>query len=291
MKMKYRNVENWKTEIKKLAKSKKLDIQDVQQRYVLEEFAEKISLSKYSNMLVLKGGFVVSTLLGLDTRMTRDIDITCKSTIYSLDEMKTILQEVIETKSESFFDYSIGCVVESQIDDYYSGFIAQIIAKNEKTLIKIKLDISNNTLIFPDALKSYFNSLFSTKKIELMTYPIENIIAEKYETTLDRGEYNTRIRDLFDIYLLMNENSYLIDEKLLAKTIIEVSKDRDTIENIDDFDEIIELLEESQIFNKHFNNYKEKQYPHMNITLKEIFEKFRLINKMIKTYRKTEVLS
>nr|WP_288542815.1 nucleotidyl transferase AbiEii/AbiGii toxin family protein [uncultured Faecalibacillus sp.] len=289
--MKYRNVENWKTEIKKLAKSKKLDIQDVQQRYVLEEFAEKISLSKYSNMLVLKGGFVVSTLLGLDTRMTRDIDITCKSTIYSLDEMKTILQEVIETKSESFFDYSIGCVVESQIDDYYSGFIAQIIAKNEKTLIKIKLDISNNTLIFPDALKSYFNSLFSTKKIELMTYPIENIIAEKYETTLDRGEYNTRIRDLFDIYLLMNENSYLIDEKLLAKTIIEVSKDRDTIENIDDFDEIIELLEESQIFNKHFNNYKEKQYPHMNITLKEIFEKFRLINKMIKTYRKTEVLS
>lgn len=242
-------------------------------------------------MLVLKGGFVVSTLLGLDTRMTRDIDITCKSTIYSLDEMKTILQEVIETKSESFFDYSIGCVVESQIDDYYSGFIAQIIAKNEKTLIKIKLDISNNTLIFPDALKSYFNSLFSTKKIELMTYPIENIIAEKYETTLDRGEYNTRIRDLFDIYLLMNENSYLIDEKLLAKTIIEVSKDRDTIENIDDFDEIIELLEESQIFNKHFNNYKEKQYPHMNITLKEIFEKFNLINKMIKTYRKTEVLS
>lgn len=291
MKMKYRNVENWKTEIKKLAKSKKLDIQDVQQRYILEEFAEKISLSKYSNMLVLKGGFVVSTLLGLDTRMTRDIDITCKSTIYSLDEMKIILQEVIETKSESFFDYSIGCVVESQIDDYYSGFIAQIIAKNEKTLIKIKLDISNNTLIFPDALKSYFNSLFSTKKIELMTYPIENIIAEKYETTLDRGEYNTRIRDLFDIYLLMNENSYLIDEKLLAKTIIEVSKDRDTIENIDDFDEIIELLEESQIFNKHFNNYKEKQYPHMNITLKEIFEKFRLINKMIKTYRKTEVLS
>lgn len=74
--MKYRNVENWKTEMKKLAKLKKLDIQDVQQRYVLEEFAEKISLSKYNKMLVLKGGFVVSTLLGLDTRMTRDIDVT-----------------------------------------------------------------------------------------------------------------------------------------------------------------------------------------------------------------------
>lgn len=289
--MKYRNIDNWKTEMKKLAKLKKLDIQDVQQRYVLEEFAEKISLSKYSNMLVLKGGFVVSTLLGLDTRMTRDIDITCKSTIYSLDEMKTILQEVIETKSESFFDYSIGRVVESQIDDYYSGFIAQIIAKHENTLIKIKLDISNNTLIFPDALKSYFNSLFSTKMIELMTYPIENIIAEKYETTLDRGEYNTRIRDLFDIYLLLDENRYLVDEKLLAQTIIEVAKDRDTLENITDFSEIIEVLEKSDIFNKHFQNYRKKQYPHENVTLKEVLKKFEDINQMIIDYQKTEVLS
>lgn len=289
--MKYRNIDNWKTEMKKLAKLKKLDIQDVQQRYVLEEFAEKISLSKYSNMLVLKGGFVVSTLLGLDTRMTRDIDITCKSTIYSLDEMKTILQEVIETKSESFFDYSIGRVVELQIDDYYSGFIAQIIAKHENTLIKIKLDISNNTLIFPDALKSYFNSLFSTKKIELMTYPIENIIAEKYETTLDRGEYNTRIRDLFDIYLLLDENRYLVDEKLLAQTIIEVAKDRDTLENITDFSEIIEVLEKSDIFNKHFQNYRKKQYPHENVTLKEVLKKIEDINQMIIDYQKTEVLS
>ena len=266
--MKYRNVENWKTEMKKLAKLKKLDIQDVQQRYVLEEFAEKISLSKYNKMLVLKGGFVVSTLLGLDTRMTRDIDVTCKSTIYSLEEMENILQTIVETKSESFFDYSIDRVIEAQIDDYYSGFIAQIIAKHANTLIKIKLDISNNTLIFPNALKYNFNSLFSTKKIELMTYPIENIIAEKYETTLDRGEYNTRMRDLFDVYLLMNANTYLIDQELLVKTIIEVSKDRDTLDNLKEFDDIVEILETSYIFNKHFQSYKEKQYPYMNVTLK-----------------------
>ncbi|MBS6797488.1 MAG: nucleotidyl transferase AbiEii/AbiGii toxin family protein [Coprobacillus sp.] len=275
--------------MKKLAKLKKLDIQDVQQRYVLEEFAEKISLSKYNKMLVLKGGFVVSTLLGLDTRMTRDIDVTCKSTIYSLEEMENILQTIVETKSESFFDYSIDRVIEAQIDDYYSGFIAQIIAKHANTLIKIKLDISNNTLIFPNALKYNFNSLFSTKKIELMTYPIENIIAEKYETTLDRGEYNTRMRDLFDVYLLMNANTYLIDQELLVKTIIEVSKDRDTLDNLKEFDDIVEILETSYIFNKHFQSYKEKQYPYMNVTLKEIFEKFKLINQMIIVYQKTEV--
>lgn len=288
--MKYRNIDNWKTEMKKLAKLKKLDIQDVQQRYVLEEFAEKISFSKYNKLLILKGGFVVSTILGLDTRMTRDLDVTCKSTVYSLEEMKKILQEVIETKTESFFDYTIDYVIESQIDDYYSGFVAQIIARYENTQIKIKIDISNNTLIFPKALKAHLDSLFSTRKINLMIYPIENIIAEKYETTLDRGEYNTRIRDLFDIYLLLDENRYLVDKKLLAQTIIEVSKDRDTLENIADFSEIIEVLENSDIFNKHFQNYRKKQYPHENITLKEVLKKFEDINQMIIDYQKTEVL-
>lgn len=72
-------------------------------------------------------------------------------------------------------------------------------AIRENTWIKIKIDISNNTLIFPNALNSKLNSLFSLKTLSLMTYPIENIIAEKYETTLDRGEHNTRMRDLFDI--------------------------------------------------------------------------------------------
>ena len=141
-------------------------------------------------------------------------------------------------------------------------------------------------MIFPDALKSYFNSLFSTKKIELMTYPIENIIAEKYETTLDRGEYNTIIRDLFDIYLLLDENRYLVDEKLLAQTIIEVAKIEYFFKNITDFSEIIEVLEKSDIFNKHFQNYRKKQYPHENVTLKEVLKKFEDINQMIIDYQK-----
>lgn len=78
--MKFRNVDNWKTEMKKISTSRGLNIQDVQQRYVLEEFAEKIGSSNYKHLLILKGGFVISTILGLDTRMARDLDVTCRST-------------------------------------------------------------------------------------------------------------------------------------------------------------------------------------------------------------------
>jgi len=101
--MKFRNADNWKTEMRKIASARGLDIQDVQQRYVLEEFAEKIGSSKYKHMMILKGGFVVSTLLGLDTRMTRDLDVTVRSTVYSLKEMENILYEILKTETDCFF--------------------------------------------------------------------------------------------------------------------------------------------------------------------------------------------
>lgn len=222
--MKYRNVDNWKTQMKKIARDRNLDVQDVQQRYVLEEFAEKIGVSKYADMFVLKGGSVVSTLLGLDTRTTRDLDATYRSTIYDVEDMKDIIQEVVNKQTESFFDYSLSKLKVAQVDDHYSGFIAEIEAIRGSTRIKLKIDISNNTLIFPKALNSSLDSLFSSKQINLQTYLIENIVAEKYETTLDRGEYNTRMRDLFDVYLLMKENTHMIDNLLLAKTIIRFLK-------------------------------------------------------------------
>lgn len=282
--MKYRNAENWKTEMKKISASRGLNIQDVQQRYVLEEFAEKIGSSNYKHLLILKGGFVVSTILGLDTRMTRDLDVTCRSTIYQLKEVENIFNEIINTKTDCFFTYSLDSIKKAQENDVYSGYIVQIIAVRDTTQIKIKIDISNNTLIFPEAFNSKLNSLFSNKTISLMTYSVENIIAEKYETTLDRGEYNTRIRDLFDIYLLMSESPNLIDQELLAKTIIKVSEDRDTLENLNEFDGIIEMLGSSTIFNKNFLRYKEKQYPHLSITLIDILNQFKVINQMTKDF-------
>jgi len=287
--MEFRNINHWKTEMKKIAISKELDIQNVQQRYVLEEFAKKIGLSKYNDMFILKGGFVVSTLLGLDTRMTRDLDVTYRSTIYGIEEIRKILIEIIETETDSFFDYSLENIRRAQEDNQYSGFVAQIIAKCDNTRIIMKIDISNNTLIFPGALNSKLKSLFSNEILNLNTYTVENIIAEKYETTLDRGEYNTRMRDLFDIYLLLNENNHLIDNEMLAKTIIKVSENRDTLENLNDFDEIIKMLENSSIFNYNFQKYKEEQYPKSKITLSDIFEKFKVVDQMIKSYQKNNV--
>lgn len=92
------------------------------------------------------------------------------------------------------------------------------------------------------------------------------------------------MRDLFDIYLLMKVNSYIVDKNLLAQTIIEVSKDRDTLDNLEEIDEIIDSLLSSPIFNKNFIHYKEIQYPNLNISIEDIFEQFKLIYQYIKKF-------
>lgn len=280
--MKYKNIDSWKSAMKNIANERNLDVQDVQQRFVLEEFAYKIGASDYKDNLILKVGFVVSTLLGLDTRTTRDIDVTYRSSNYSQDELIRVLNKVVNTETDTMFEYRLVSVDAAQQDDIYSGVTAWFVAKQDKTEIKFKLDISNNTLIYPNAIRTSLKSLFTDNPIQLMTYPIENIIAEKFETTLERGEFNGRMRDLVDIYLLMENNGFLINKKLLSNTIIEVSKERRTLKNLNEFSEIIQSLKDSKIFNTHFIEYVENNYPGTSITLDMVFEKFHEILNDIK---------
>ncbi len=255
--MAYKNIDQWKNGMIKYAKEKNMDLRDVQQRFILEEFAEKISNSKYRDSLIIKGGFVVSNLLGFENRTTLDMDATVNSTVYSVEEINNMITDIIEEDiTKSFFDYRIGDIKEGQSDDGYPGYSVSILALKGKTRLNLKIDISNNTLIYPEAIEHTFISLFSDKKINVCTYAVENIIAEKIETTLDRGIYNTRMRDLFDVYNLLTQKDISIDMNVLIDSFVNVSKSRNTLNNIYDYEELISELSESAVFKENFNRFK-----------------------------------
>ena len=276
----YRNTDNWKSEIKKSAKLKGVDVPSMQQRFILEEFAKKIGSSPYGDRLILKGGFIVSTLLGMDTRTTRDLDVTCRTTIYDISEMENIVKKVLKTPSDSFFEYELADIKQAQKDDENAGFIVSINARKDNISLNLKIDVSNNTLIYPDAIRTTLPSMFNEEDIKLLSYPLENIIAEKYDTTLDRGEFNSRMRDLYDIYFLMKDSSQLVDKNLLADTIIKVSEERGTIDNLYEFEEILEELQNSTAFQSSFKKHGEK-FGFEDITLKDVFKIFREIHDMV----------
>lgn len=275
--MAYKNIDQWKTGMIRYAKEKNMDLRDVQQRFILEEFAEKISNSKYRDSLIIKGGFVVSNLLGFENRTTLDMDATVNSTIYSVEEIYNMITDIIEDDStKSFFDYKIGDIKEGQSDDGYPGYSVSILALKDKTRLNLKIDISNNTLIYPEAIEHTFNSLFSDTKIKVCTYAVENIIAEKIETTLDRGIYNTRMRDLFDVYNLLTQKDINIDMNVLIESFINVSKSRNTVNNIYDYEELIDELSESAVFKENFNRFK-KIKEIEGVTLEDIFAVFKTV--------------
>ena len=283
--MHYTNIDQWLAKMRNLASKNGVSVQDMQQRYVLEEFVRKISASIYKDFIVFKGGFIVSALLGIDERKTRDIDFTYKSYIYHQEEVEKMIHEIIETQTDCFFQYRMKSIKEEQLDDHYSGYSVMIEATRGKTRINLKLDISNNTLIYPNSLDYDLESFIDKEPIHIQTYPVENIIAEKYETTMDRGEFNTRMRDLLDIYFLFEENFHIIDKKILAETIIAVSKDRNTLDNLYHFDELLEDLRSSDIFKSNFNKYMQNYYPTKKITLENIFETFSKINRLVQNMK------
>lgn len=252
----------------------------MQQRYILEEFARKISASRYRDSIILKGGFVVSALLGIDERKTRDIDFTFNSTIYDEEQVRSIIGEIITTNIQSFFDYELISIKEEQVDDHYTGYSCLIDAVYNKTRLHLKLDISNNTLVYPRGIETKVHS-FIDEDILLMTYPLENIIAEKYETTMDRGEFNTRMRDLYDVHMLFVENHHLIDEELLAKTIVEVSIDRKTTKNLFMLDELLDELVSSEVFTDEFKRFMKNNYVYKEYELSDVVEAFKSINLLV----------
>ena len=272
--MAYKNIDQWKNGMIKYAKEKNMDLRDVQQRFILEEFAEKISNSKYRDSLIIKGGFVVSNLLGFENRTTLDMDATVNSTVYSVEEINNMITDIIEDITKSFFDYRIGDIKEGQSDDGYPGYSVSILALKGKTRLNLKIDISNNTLIYPEAIEHTFISLFSDKKINVCTYAVENIIAEKIETTLDRGIYNTRMRDLFDVYNLLTQKDISIDMNVLIDSFVNVSKSRNTLNNIYDYEELISELSESAVFKENFNRFK-KIKEIEDVSLEDIFTVFK----------------
>lgn len=273
--MAYKNIDQWKNGMIKYAKEKNMDLRDVQQRFILEEFAEKISNSKYRDSLIIKGGFVVSNLLDFENRTTLDMDATVNSTVYSVEEINNMITDIIEEDiTKSFFDYRIGDIKEGQSDDGYPGYSVSILALKGKTRLNLKIDISNNTLIYPEAIEHTFISLFSDKKINVCTYAVENIIAEKIETTLDRGIYNTRMRDLFDVYNLLTQKDISIDMNVLIDSFVNVSKSRNTLNNIYDYEELISELSESAVFKENFNRFK-KIKEIEDVSLEDIFTVFK----------------
>ena len=188
------------------------------QTYMMERLLERVSLSPYRDNLIIKGGFLIAAMVGIDRRSTMDMDATVKGMPVSYDGIKNILNEIISIDADDGVAFEIQDIKNIHDVSEYDDFRISLRASFFTVRVNIKVDITTGDAIIPREIEYQYKLLFEDRTIPVLAYNIHTILAEKIETILSRNVTNTRGRDFYDAYILlsMNRNTISRDELLHA---------------------------------------------------------------------------
>ena len=194
-----------KDKIKNLSGGDFAKSQMLLRKYIMERFLARISVSEYKNNFILKGGMLVSAVLGKDARSTMDIDTTIRHLPINLDDAKIIVTKIMKIELDDGILYEIVRIEDIMEEHDYSGVRITLKAHIDGIKETIKIDISTGDEITPFAIQFSYNMMFDQGNISILSYNLETLFAEKLETVLARNTANTRMRDFYDIHILWRE--------------------------------------------------------------------------------------
>ena len=254
-----KNAMSLKAKINNIAKNENISPQSVMQIYMLERLLERISKSKYKDNFILKGGMLISSIIGIDSRSTMDMDTTIKGFRLDIETLTKILKEVFEIDVGDNIEFKILKVENIREDEDYGGMRVYISAIFDYMPTDLKIDITTGDKITFKEINYKYNLLLENRSINIWSYNVETIIAEKYESIIKRSTLNTRIRDFYDVYMLIHLEKNNISYKMLKYAIIETSKHRKTFDILNDknlVEEVIENLKNDSSMLKQWKKYQ-----------------------------------
>ena len=248
---------------------------ELYQRFMFERILERISVSKYSENFILKGGLLLSAMFGIENRSTRDIDVSIKGIDISKERMIEILNEILSIKLDDNVKFKIEKVIDIREDDEYGGNEYYITGKLENLKVSLEIDISTGDEITPRQLDYKYVSLFEDKTINIYSYNIETLLAEKIETVLRRTLYNGRMKDFYDIYIFLTEFKDDINISNFKKAFRNTLINRDSLSNLEDYDQIFDAMEQYETLENSWKKYTQNNKYAENIEFHEIIELLR----------------
>ena len=268
-----------KEKAKIIEKNHNLNHYEVLQRYMFERILERISVSKYQNNFILKGGLLLSAMFGIDNRTTKDMDTTIKGIDISKEKMINVLNQILNIKLNDGVKFDVVDVTDIREDDEYGGNKYHIVGRKDNLKINLEIDISTGDKVTPRELKFNYPLLFEDKTILINSYNIETILSEKIETILRRGKFNSRMKDFYDVYFFLNSLKNEIDITVLKAAINNTFIKRDSFEYLNDYEKIILSIKNSERIKKIWKTYSTKYKYANNISIEKILD---LLIKFIK---------
>lgn len=268
----FKNAMSFKSKIKQVAKEKNITPQQVQQNYLIEVFLEKLSKSNFKDNFILKGGYLIGGIIGLEQRATMDLDTTIKGFELTSEKLTFIVKEIIKVPTDESFTLAFDNVSEIRETDDYPGFKVKLYADFERIHESVLIDVTTGDAITPREIKFSVKSLFSDNKIALLSYPIETIIAEKVETILSRGIASTRPRDFYDVYTLLKLKGDHIDFAILTTALTNTMVKRKSKFEITDYPVIIKRIKKSQVQQKLWAKYQNQYNYAKNVSFEDVVD-------------------
>ena len=250
------NIMQLKAKIKNISKEKNISAQLVLQNYMMERFIERIALSDFQDQMIIKGGLLISSIVGLDSRATMDIDMTVKGKPVNEAFILDYINEISRININDEVKFDVVSITEIREMDDYFGFRVSLIAGIGTMKIPLKIDITTGDKIIPSEISYEYPLMFENRSIKIKAYNLETILSEKIETIISRGNQNTRMRDFYDVYILLKLKSKNIDYNILRLAIEETFQKRDSLNLLLNYKEIISNIENNNEMLVRWENYR-----------------------------------
>lgn len=225
---------------------------------MMERLLERISISKYKENFILKGGFLIASMIGIEMRSTMDMDTTIKGVLVNIVTIEEILNEVLSIELDDNVTFKLKAIKNIHDISDYDDFRVSIEAQFFTIRVNLKIDITTGDVIIPREVEYSFRLMFEERDISIKAYNINTILAEKIESILARNVANTRARDYYDVHILWTLRRNEIDLESLRNAVRKKAEERNTLIYLDNSEKYLRDIEESETLKTIWGSYIQK---------------------------------
>lgn len=274
-------VQSLKDRANNFAKENNLTVQQVLQNYMFERFLERLSFSEYKENLIIKGGLLLSSIIGINLRNTMDIDADIVGINFTQKEIEILITNLININLNDNTQMKLEKIEEIKEESEYGGYRIKLVGNLENLKIPFHIDISTGDIITPRAIEYKYKKLLEDDYIEIYTYNQETVIAEKLQTILSRKIANSRMKDYYDLYFFVNSKWQEIDKEILKQAIKATFEQRNSMEDLENIDKIINTIEKDKTLIHSWKDYQAKHLYAKSIKYDDVIKATRLISNEI----------
>lgn len=268
-----------KAKIRNIAKKKDMSAQVVLQNYMFERFLERLSKSEYKDKFILKGGMLIASIVGIESRSTMDMDTTIKNYPINSDSLEKAINDICVIDIDDDVIFSFSGIEPIRDDDAYGGFKLSIQADYDTIITPMHLDITTGDAITSKEVLYLYKTIFKEDTIGVWAYNIETILAEKVETILRRGELNTRPRDFYDVYILTHTQNY--NDSIFKEALTKTVEHRETTHIFNDIQKRVGSIERSETLERRWLKYTKDYRYAKSISYKEVIKALKILPSQI----------